>query len=248
MTFKIKECIIHGVAILMLPAAFCVNAEDLSGDFDTGAVMFQHVNYGGTSKFFPEKPGKYTLTGSENDFYHSVKVGKFSKVFAWEDGGTSMAGSYQEWTSDDPDFTDLNGLSNFKVVPNAIVGVSIRLVDGIGTNKKYCMASKVYGAGEGADVYSCTDNPTYQLVGTLNPTAGGESIVASIAVRNMQPGDPNFGSYINNGSVYFKVKDGDISVSHNAGEFDNFPKNLEIIEVSDNRFDVILKSEVPDND
>ncbi|ENL0922044.1 hypothetical protein AB4S39_003379 [Vibrio cholerae] len=121
--------------------------------------------------------------------------------------------------------------------------MAIRLVDAIDTDKKYCMSAKVWGNGGASDVYSCTDNPNYQLIGTLNPTIGGESIVSSIAVRNMQSGDSSFGQYINNGSVYFKVKDGDILVSLDNGEFDNFPKNLDIVEVSENRFDVYLKSE-----
>ncbi|MHA7232061.1 hypothetical protein ACVT98_26330 (plasmid) [Vibrio campbellii] len=86
-------------------------------------------------------------------------------------------------------------------------------------------------------------------MGTLNPTNGEESIVASIATRNMENSNPNFGQYINNGSVYFKVEDGgDIEVSHENGEFDNFPENLNVIEVRENTFDVILMSEVPDFD
>ena len=47
------------------------------------------------------------------------------------------------------------------------------------------MTSKVFGEGEGADVNSCTDNKTYQLLGTLNSTGGGESIVTQISVRNL---------------------------------------------------------------
>ena len=243
-----KKALCLSVAMILTPISYGVLAGDASVMAgDTGATMYEKTDYQGAHKFFPEKEGKYTLTGNENDFYHSVKVGRLSKVFAWQHGGTSNAGGYQEWTHDDSDFTDLGGLSNFKVVPNTQDGIAVRFIDTTGSAKKYCMSSKVWSAGGAADVNSCSDNPTYQLVGTLDSTLGGESIVASVRVRNMQQGDSAFGQYINNGSVYFKSNgNGDIFISHDNGEFDNFPANMEVEEVSPNRFDFYLTSETPD--
>ena len=81
----------------------------------------------------------------------------------------------------------------------------------------------------------------------MNPTNGGESIVTQIPVRNMDHSSSNFGQYISNGSLYFKIDSaGDVSVSHDNGEFENFPENLTITEVRDNTFEVAIISEEPD--
>ncbi|WP_050568820.1 beta/gamma crystallin domain-containing protein [Vibrio jasicida] len=235
--------------LIAISLAF-LTTSSIAADFPSGAEFYKNKNYEGYSHFYDESGSVYSLPKELNDYFHSVKVGQLSKVFAWKHYSESQPGDkHQEWTEDNPDISSLGGLSKFKVTPKEVEGVLIRLVDGIETGKKYCMSSKVYGEGEGADVYSCTNNESYQLVGTLNPTNGEESIVASIATRNMENSDPNFGQYINNGSVYFKVEDGgDIEVSHENGEFDNFPENLNVIEVRENTFDVILISEVPDFD
>ncbi|EDP59526.1 beta/gamma crystallin domain-containing protein [Vibrio sp. AND4] len=232
--------------LIAISLAF-LTTSSIAADFPRGAEFYKNKYYEGYSKFYDEHDGVYSLPWELNDYFHSVKVGKYSKVFAWRHFTEDQYGDIQqEWSEDNPDISSLGGLSRFKITPKEVEGVLIRLVDGIETNKKYCMSAKVYGEGEGADVYSCTNNVGYQLVGTLNPTHGGESIIASIATRNMEKSDPNYGQYINNGSVYFKVKgDGNIEVSHDHGEFENFPKNLNIIEVRENTFDVILISEEP---
>ena len=242
-----KRTLCLSVAMLLAPISHGVLAGDtgaMAGD--TGATMYEKPYFQGANKTFAERDKVYELLGNENDFYHSVKVGSLSKVFAWQHSD-NHGGAFQVWEGDDPDFTDLGGLSNFKVVPNSQVGIAVRLIDTTSSGKKYCMKAKVWAKGGAADVNSCSDNPTYQLVGTLDPTLGGESVVASIRVRNMQHGDASFGQYINNGSVYFKSSgDGDIFVSHDHGEFDNFPANMDVKEVSPNRFDFYLTSETPD--
>jgi len=221
-------------------------AIEATSSFTSGARFYTSKNYQGSDYFYEESESIYRLPeNSLNDRFNSVKVGEFSKVFAWRHYSESQPGDKtEEWFEDNPDISTVGGISRVKVTPQEVEGVYIRLVDGINTGKKYCMSTKVSGPGEGAEVYTCTDNANYQFLGTLNPTNGGESIVTAIAVRNMQQGDPQYGVYINNGSVYFKVgQDGDIGVSHDNGEFDNFPDNLTIEEVRDNVFDVTIISE-----
>jgi hypothetical protein len=234
-----KQFQLGALCFLFTSVAFSANAAPQSG-----ATFHAGKNYSGESTYLPEAPTYHEFLASENDLYKSITVGELSKVFAWQHYGAT--GVYREYTTSNPDVTDIRGLSVVKVVPKDVQGVAIRLIDNIGTGKLYCLSSKVYGAGAADDVYSCTDNQTYQLVGTINPTLGGESIVASIAVRNMQPGDANYGVYINNGSVYFKSKNNDVWVSKEGDEFNKFPKNLDIVEVAPNRFDVYITSETPD--
>ncbi|MGL4250594.1 MAG: beta/gamma crystallin domain-containing protein [Aeromonas sp.] len=214
MNKKLKVPHLGLAAMLFCPVAFGSHAQSDQSD-QTGATFYQNKEYTGVSTYLPESPYYHEFHGSENDLYKSVKIGILSKVFAWQHHGAG--GVYREYITSNPDLTELRGMSVVKVVPNVVQGVGIRLVDKINTGKKYCLSSKVWGKGEAANVYSCTDNPEYQLVATMNPTLGGESVIASIAVRNMEPEDPNYGQFINNGSVYFKAQGGDIWVSREAG-------------------------------
>ncbi|WP_339387597.1 beta/gamma crystallin domain-containing protein [Vibrio caribbeanicus] len=216
--------------------------------FNTGALFYEGFNYQGQVHKYDESVGVVNLPSVLNDKFKSVEIGQFSKVFAWTHYESKPTQAY-ELMENTPDLNFIGGLSKFKVTPKEVEGVYIRLVDGINTGTLYCMMPKVYGEGEGADVNSCTDNETYQLLGTLNPTEGGESIVTQIPVRNMDHSSPNFGQFISNGSLYFKIDSyGDVSVSHENGEFENFPDNLTIREVRDNTFDVEIVSEEPDLD
>jgi len=224
-----------------LKALQTLNAEEaqVGASFNFGAEFYDGRDYQGHSHLYKESGSVVNLPWSIT--LGSVKVGHFSKVFAWQTDDQAY-----EYTSDS---SNVRSMNHFKVTPKEVRGVYIRLVDGVNTGTKYCMTPKVYGEGEGADVNSCTDDERYQLLGTLNPTTADE-IVTHVPVRNMDHNSPNFGQYIANGSLYFKVdSNGDVSVSHDNREFDNFPENLTIQEVKENTFQItIIKrpSEEPD--
>lgn len=208
----------------------------------TGATFYTETNYGGTSKFFEEQDAEYSLPAAENDIYKSVKVNPDSAVFAWQHYGEG--GKDEEWTGDNPDITSIEGLSVFQVVPNSHVGIAMRLENRTGSDILYCLYSQVFGSQVRIESYS--NNLDYQIVGTIDTSPGGEPIEASIKVRNMQQGDPNYGQYLNNGAVYFRTdSEGNVYVDKDSQEYaDLFPSNMDIEPVADrpNHFNLILTS------
>lgn len=230
-----------------------LSEEQVGASFNTGALFYEGFNYNGESHEYEER-GSVTAYGSVvrlprslQDKFKSVEVGAESKVFAWTNYD-NVPTTAEELSQDTPDLWSIGGVSKFKITRKEVKGIYVRLVDGINTKRLYCMTPKVYGNGEGADVNACTDNQSYQLLGTLNTKNVGEDIVTQIPVRNMDHNSANFGQYISNGSLYFKVdSSGKIVVSHDNGEFDNFPENLTITKInSENRFEIAIISEEPD--
>jgi len=226
----------------LLKALETLNAETQVGaSFSTGVAFYEGKNYQGHDHKYEESylivqiPDHVSAGG-----FNSVKVGHFSKVFVWNtrDHTPVQASEFNE------DNHDIGGIHNFKVTSKETQGVYVRLVDGINTGKLYCMRPKVYGEGEGADVNSCTDNEDYQLLGTLKP---GDDIVTQVPVRNMDHYSMNFGQYISNGSLYFTIDaNGAVKVKKEHGSFDNFPQNLSISKVGDNKFEITIIDEEPD--
>lgn len=227
----------------LLKALEALNAETQVGaSFSSGVEFYEGKNYQGNSHKYEESYSIVKIPDYLNTEFNSVKVGQQSKVFVWNtrDHNPGQAFEFHE------DDHDLGGIRNFKVTSEKAQGVYVRLVDGINTGKLYCMTPKVYGEGEGADVNSCTDNQDYQLLGTLKP---GDNIVTQVPVRNMDHNSMNFGQYISNGSIYFKIDAyGAVQINHDHGYFDNFPENLSISKVRDNTFEITIINEEPDLD
>lgn len=227
------------LAVSLLAAVVSGSAFSQDAANNTGATFFEGLNYTGEQHFYGESSKVVEVPSSLNDKFHSVKVGQLSKVFAWQHYGSG--GKYFEWEEDQPNIDAIGGLSVLKVVPNRAVGVSIRLLDDTKSSNVYCMTAKVYGEGEAANVYSCDDNPNYQLVGTIAPGAGGENIVSQITVR----GTNWPGAAINNGSVFFTIDPNGIVDIDRGVSFENFPDNMTIEKVGPSRFDLHLISEEP---
>lgn len=231
----------------LLKSVTALSEEQVGASFDSGAVFYEGINYNGERFRYEENGSVITLPWSLADKFQSVQIGKLSKVFAWTQYNSAPSTAY-ELSQDTSDLGFVGGISKFKVTPKEVKGVYVRLVDDVNTGTLYCMTPKVYGPpGEGADVNSCTDNESFQLLGTLNSVNGDEEIVTQIPVRNMDHNSPNFSEYISNGSLFFKVdSSGEIVVSHDNGQFEDFPENLTIRKVRANRFEIAIRSEEPD--
>ncbi|NRB41839.1 MAG: hypothetical protein HRU20_25760 [Pseudomonadales bacterium] len=205
-------------------------------DTNTGATFYTDTYFNGQSRFFEQRDEPYTLY-IDNDSYESVIVEENSKVFAWQHW--EQGGHYEEWTGQNPDINSIGGLSTIKIVPDDFEGIKIRFIDETGSDEKYCMDSRVWNPeGSASHVYSCEDNPTWQLVGFIPTNAGGEPTVSSIAVRASD------GTYINNGSSFYIIgEDGNVHISDNN---ENLPNNMKVTETGINEFLYSLISEEPD--
>ncbi|MCE1818007.1 hypothetical protein LWT36_22285, partial [Enterobacter hormaechei] len=122
---------------------------------------------------------------------------------------------------------EIRGLSKFKVAPKDTCLVALRLIDDTYSGIKFSMFTNTHCVGP---VETTTDDD-YALVGILPFET---ELVTAIAIRNTSTG-----VYINNGSFYFyRDANGVVTIDEKA----NFPKNLRIVNVGGNRFDIHIIS------
>ncbi|WP_017599593.1 beta/gamma crystallin domain-containing protein [Nocardiopsis lucentensis] len=196
---------------------------------DNEVIFYEELNYGGASH--PYKLGDDINLGntSLNDKFTSVKVGAKVKVVAWQH--YDQTGVYREWDVDQPDITDIGGLTRFRVVKSGTLPIAVRLEDLTGQEKHhYSMKVDSHDVGT-AKVYS--GGAGYGLVG-LMPEAG-PPVTTAIYVR-----DEKSGVYVATGSIYF-TWDGETK-SIRIDNAENFPKNMEHQRERRNEFTCQLKS------
>ncbi|MCW7764134.1 beta/gamma crystallin domain-containing protein [Photorhabdus luminescens] len=195
----------------------------------TGATFFDRKYFLGEAHHYPENDIIIPLPYDLNDRFRSVRIGTLSKVYAWRHQTDCEPGQrYREWEYDHPDIDrEIRGLSKFKVAPKNTCLVALRLIDDTYSGIKFSMFTNTHCVGP---VETTTDDD-YALVGILPFET---ELVTAIAIRNTSTG-----VYINNGSFYFyRDANGVVSIDEKA----NFPKNLRIVNVGGNRFDIHIIS------
>ncbi|MFF5131312.1 beta/gamma crystallin domain-containing protein [Streptomyces syringium] len=63
-----------------------------------------------------------------NDKFLSVKLGRRARILAWQHG--SQRGNYREWEADQPDISNIGGLTRFKVTDNSVPAERFEVVPG----------------------------------------------------------------------------------------------------------------------
>lgn len=197
-------------------------------------IFFEGKNYQGIAH-------TYSLYGEDemdcnagasalNDKYLSVQVGREVKVLAWEHCDSS--GIYLEWTEDNPDLSEIGGLSRFTVVSASDSIVAFRLVDQSGAEIRLSLKLQAYAIGESTD-RSDDNNDEYRIIGHV-PTdrPGPEPFVTQVSLRNEDNGE-----YPSTGSVYFNWNDSNQKVD--LTYTDNKPAGFEFEQTSAGTFDFI---------
>ncbi len=153
-----------------------------------------------TEKSFGGEEYSYTIgsdisvPGNLNDKFLSVNVGAAAKVIAWQH--YSATGIYKEWTGENPDITDIEGLSRFQVVDGDTRAISFLFKDTTGgTTKQYSL--KVDARDVGTVTLYSNEDDTYRLVGIMPDS--GPPVTTAVYLR-----DESSGSYLAIGSVYFQ--------------------------------------------
>ncbi|KMW72737.1 hypothetical protein TI10_11215 [Photorhabdus luminescens subsp. luminescens] len=201
----------------------------------TGVTFFEEKNYQGKSHDYPELDKIISLPSNLNDKFRSVKIGKLSKVHAWRHYNDPES-KYYEWVVDNPDIDrEIRGLSKFRIMQKDTKLVALRVIDDTHSDTKFSMTVKIFNGEEQEtiDVNATTDD-NYIVV---NELLVQKEIVTSIYVRNV-----NTGEYIGNGSFYFSYDAIGIAT---IDEGLNFPKNLKLVHVGNNRFDFHITSTDP---
>ncbi|KAK3391347.1 membrane binding-domain-containing protein [Sordaria brevicollis] len=197
------------------------------------AVFYQQKDFSGPGDSYPISPESVSVPGSLNDKYLSVAVGASAKVIAWQH--YNEMGHYREWTDSQPDISDIEGLSRFRVVDDDTRAISFIFKDSTGgESKRYSL--KVDARDVGAVTLYSNDGDEYALVGIL--PAGGPPVTTAVYVR-----DEKSGGYIAVGSVYFQWNEstGEVDVVEN----DNWPKQLDAKRTGKSAFEVTLVDNKP---
>jgi hypothetical protein len=157
------------------------------------ANFYNEKNFGG--QVFPYSIGSdVSLPNSLNDTFLSVNVGAAAKVLAWQH--YSATGIYREWTGENPDITDIGGLSRFEVVDGNTRAISFLFKDATGGKpKQYSL--KVDAADVGTVTLYSDEDDNYRLVGIM--PENGPPVTTALYIR-----DESTGVYIAIGSVYFQ--------------------------------------------
>ncbi|WP_137939361.1 beta/gamma crystallin domain-containing protein [Chitinivorax sp. B] len=158
-----------------------------------------------------------------NDYYKSVRVGLNAKVVAWQhNNGT---GIYREWVGDQPDITDIGGLSKFKVMSHTTLAIAVRFDDKTSTQPGlHHLLVQSFQVGEAS---SSTGDPAFKLVGFMPPD--GPPVTTAVSVRNSITG-----VYVATGSIYFRWNNETKQVD--VAEDNNFPSNMSWARASANEF------------
>ncbi|KAF2962745.1 hypothetical protein GQX73_g10826 [Xylaria multiplex] len=168
-----------------------------------------------------------------NDKFLSVNVGVAAKVIAWQHYNST--GIYKEWTGENPDISEIEGLSRFKVVDNDTRAITFIFKDATGgADKQYSL--KLNAADVGTILIYSNDGDDYHLVGIM--PSGGPPVVTAIYVR-----DESTGVYIATGSVFFQWNSASKQVD--IVESDNWPPQLKYERSGPSSFIVTLIDNKP---
>ncbi|RCJ27527.1 hypothetical protein A6770_25635 [Nostoc minutum NIES-26] len=169
---------------------------------NSGAIFFEQKNYQGVSHSY-EIDQEYAAPCDDgnselNDKFLSVKIGELVKVLAWQhcDG----TGVYREWETDNPDLSDIKGLSKFQVVNTTNSVVAFRLIDRSGAGKALSLKCQTDQVGESTDRTN-DGNDEYRIIGTL-PTDKPNFPPLTTGVY-LRLEEPNY-DYLSTGTVYIK--------------------------------------------
>lgn len=233
-------------SLLSLMVVNMANAEQRE-ELALGANFYKSTNYIGTPYYYPESNNIINLEYSDlNDKFRSVDLGLASKVLAWRDSTDDQAGGqyFKVYEEDAPNLYEMGGLTKLKVIPKQSEEVLIRLIDQSGSNKKFCLYANVFSPdAQASNVIACSNDPGYQVVGYI--VNSGDKIVSSLQVRNAQIGDPDYGSFINSGNIFYINQDGNINIATDHDALVNFPQNMDYEVIGNNRIDFYLTSSEP---
>jgi hypothetical protein len=163
------------------------------------ANFYVKLNFEGQAHPYPIHDANVQLPASLNDRFLSVNVGAAAKVIAWQH--YSSTGIYREWTGENPDITDIGGLSTFRVVDGNTRAISFLFKDATGAPaKRYSLQLNAADVGS-VKLYSNEDE-TYRLVGIMPDS--GPPVTTAVYVR-----DESSGVYITQGSVFFQWNSSD---------------------------------------
>ncbi|KAK3936702.1 Beta/Gamma crystallin-domain-containing protein [Diplogelasinospora grovesii] len=171
------------------------------------------------------------LPGSLNDRFLSVNVGINAKVIAWQHYNES--GRYREWEGENPDISDIGGLSRFKVVTGDTRAIAFKFRDATGGSpKKYSLKLVAHDVGV-TTLYSNDpeDSDAYRLVGVM--PEDGPPVTTALYCR-----DEEVGAYVWTGSVFFQWDKEANKVD--IVENDNWPEGLEEEQTGPSTFVVTL--------
>ncbi|OBU42639.1 hypothetical protein AYY27_07175 [Photobacterium damselae] len=231
--------------LLSLMVVSMANAEKRE-ELTIGANFYKSTNYIGTAYYYPESNNIINLEYSDlNDKFRSVDVGLASKVLAWRHSTDDQYGQYFKiYEEDAPNLWEMDGLTKLKIIPKQSEEVLIRLIDKSGSNKKFCLYANVFSPdAQASNVVACTDDLGYQVVGYI--VNSGDKIVSSLQVRNAQIGDPDYGTFINSGNVFYVNQNRDINIATDHDSLVNFPQNMDYEVIGNNRIDFHLTSSEP---
>ena len=196
---------------------------------DQEVTFYTQVNYSGDAHVYRVGADENLYPGELNDRFKSVKVGRKAKVLAWQHG--NQTGKYREWDLDQADFSDIGGLTRFKVVDSTTLPIAVRIQDLTGAPARaYSMKVNSYDVGD-TIVYSGA--PEYGLVGVM--PEDGPPVTTAIYVRN-----ENSGEYVATGAIHFTWNSGTKSID--VADASNFPENMEHARDGRNQFTFTLKS------
>jgi hypothetical protein len=174
------------------PVGVAVGENRDAGMSDNEACFFTEYKYEGERHCYPLDTHEDLWPGALNDKFKSVTVGRSVKVLAWQHGDGT--GAYREWSVDEPDITDIGGLSRFTVARDTTLPIAVRFEDHTGAPpQRYSMQLNSHQVGE---VRMLSGDRDFRLVGIM--PADGLPVTTAIFIRDEQDGQ-----YVANGSIYF---------------------------------------------
>jgi hypothetical protein len=186
-------------------------------------TFYSRLNYTGDAHTYAAGTDEKLHPGELNDKFKSVKVGRKAKVLAWQH--SNQSGKYREWDLDQPDISDIGGLTRFKVVESTTLPIAVRLQDLTGApTGRYSLKAASYDVG---DTIVRSGDPEYGLVGVM--PEDGPPVTTAIYVR-----DEHSGVYVAVGAIYFVWNSDTKSID--VADASNVPENLDYSRDGRNQF------------
>ncbi|MFI2645932.1 beta/gamma crystallin domain-containing protein [Streptomyces sp. NPDC018610] len=186
-------------------------------------TFYARPSYTGDGHTYTVGANENLHPGELNDRFNSVRVGRKAKVLAWQHA--NQTGKYREWEVDQPDISDIGGLTRFKVVESTTLPIAVRLQDLTGAQPgRYSLKVASYDVG---DTVVRSGDPEYGLVGVM--PEDGPPVTSAIYVRNELSGE-----YVALGAIYFAWNSGTKSID--VAEASNVPENLDYSRDGRNQF------------
>jgi hypothetical protein len=186
-------------------------------------TFYTRPNYTGDAHTYAVGTDENLHPGELNDRFKSVKVGRKAKVLAWQH--SNQSGKYREWDLDQPDISDIGGLTRFKVVESTTLPIAVRLQDLTGAPAgRYSLKAASYDVG---DTIVRSGDAEYGLVGVM--PEDGPPVTTAIYVR-----DEHSGVYVAVGAIYFVWNSDTKSID--VADASNVPENLDYSRDGRNQF------------